>query len=305
MSDNKFVLLDTRHQVKEMLDYLTHIQQQQPLVGLVVPSKGQALNMVQTIIAEMMEGINKNIKSGTDWDVVRASILYGMVPAQVLHRQVKFVERIFDHPLIHTMYDDLRRQVSAHEKYTSYNTWEVMNTGSMIGLYDAGDQRILNWEMLEDAQEDKYVTLDLTRVYEAVLEQFVKNFGPYPESQVDTMIIETVLGMFPQLKRVDKRQEVVNYDMAAAYGVPNLADWIDQYIRSVLTTFNVPAFGQYIEPGVTYECNYVLHRLTIREHKEETVEVDSDADLAKQLLRGDYLPREERERAERYIRENQ
>lgn len=307
MSDKKFVLLDTRHQVKTILDYLTHIQQQQPLVGLVQPTKGLALNLVQTIVAEKIEQRDKGIPDGmgTDWDVARAALLFGTTPGQVFHRQVKFVERILENNLVYSIYDDMDRQINAHEKYTTYNSWEVVNTGSMLGLVERGDARILHWEMLEDAQEDKYITLDLGRVFEAVLEQFTKNFGPYPDSQIDAMIIETMLAVYPQLVRVDKRQEVVNYDMAAAYGVPNLSVWIEKYIREVLVAFHVPAFERYFTPGVKYECNYALHRLTIREHKEEKIEVDSDADLARQLVRGDYLPREERERAEKYLMDNQ
>lgn len=305
MADKKFVLLDVRHQVKELHDYLKCLVQAHPISGLATPTKELALSLLQTIVAEKIEQRDKNVMLDTDWEVIRAAILFNLTPATVLHRQVKFLEHGLEHPLIHTIYDDVDRQINAHEKLATYNSWEVINTGTMLGIVEKGDARILKWEELEGAKEDRYATLDLFRVFEALVEQFHTNFGPYPESQIDTMIIETVLSMFPQLKRVDKRQEVIDYDMAAAYGIPNLADWIETYIRKVLVSFNVPAFERFIRPGVQYECNYGAHRLTIREHHEETVEVDSDADLAMQLQRGDYLPREERERAERYMIENQ
>ena len=307
MSDKKFVLLDVRHESKVLYEYLSYIQQQQPLVGLATVTKGLALSVLQTIVAEKIEQRDKNIVDthGTDWEVARAAILFGTTPGQVFHRQVKFLERVMDAPVVHGLYDDMERQINAHEKYTTYNSWEVVNTGGMLGLIERGDARILHWEQLEDSQHDTYATLDLNRVFEAMVAQFEQNFGPYPESQIDAMIIETLLGLFPQLRRVDKRQEAVNYDMAAAYNIPDLTTWMEEYIRKVLCEFNVPAFAKYIQPGVLYECNYIAHRLTIREHKEETIEVDSDADLALQLGRGDYLPREERERAERYIMENQ
>lgn len=307
MSDKKFVLLDVRHQVKVLHEYLEYVQQQQPLVGMAPVSKALSLSVLQTIVAEKIEQRDKSVveERATDWDVARAAVLFGTTPGQVFVRQLKFVSRVMDTPVIHTLYDDVERQINAHEKYTTYNSWEVVNTGGMLGLIERGDARILHWEQLEDAQYDTYATLDLSRVFDALVAEFEKNFGVYPESQIDAMIIETVLGLFPQLRRVDKRQEVVNYDMAAAYNIPNLALWIDEYIRKVLNEFNVPLFAKYIRPEVKYECNYANHRLTIREHKETVIEVDSDADLALQLGRGDYLPREERERAERYIMENQ
>lgn len=307
MADKKFVLLDVRHQAKVALEYLTHIHTQQPLVGLVQPNKQLALNYLQTIAAEKIEQRDKNVPDGMgkDWEVIRAALLFGVTPGSVLVRQVKFLDRALDHEVIHTICDDIERQINAHEKYATYNSWEVINTGSMLSLVERGDSRVLHWEELQDANHESYATLDLHRVFEAVVEEFTKNFGVYPESQIDAMVIETVLRIFPQLNRVDKRQEVVNYDTAAAYGIPNLATWIDAYISKVLTAFGVPAFERYIQPGVKYDCNYSSHRLTIREHKEQVVEVDSDADLAIQLMRGDWLPREERERAERYVLENQ
>jgi len=307
MSDKKFVMLDTRHQVKVIQDYLAHFHQQQPLVGMVQPTKAMALNMVQTIVAEIMEFKDKTTRvNPTDWDVVRASILFGVTPGQILHRQVKFIERLFNHQQISTIYDDLKQQINAHEKYTSYNSWEVINTGSVIGLAEVGDRRILHWEMLEDAQEDRYVTLDLSRVYEEFSKEFTKNFGPYPASQMWAMIVKAVMDMFPQLHRIDKYQELIDYDMAAAYGIPDLTKWLDDYLRQVFATFNIASFGQYIVEGAKHDCNFFesSQSMCIVADKEEKVEVDTDAELAKQLMRGDYLPEEERIRAEKYLLEN-
>ncbi|WDS62398.1 hypothetical protein [Pseudomonas phage D6] len=307
MSDKKLVMLDTRHQVKVILDYLSHYHQHQPLVGIVQPTKVMALNMVQSIVAEIMEFKDKSLHvNATDWDVVRASILFGLTPGQVLHRQVKFIERIFKHDVINTIFDDIKHQINAHEKYSSYNTWEVINTGSAIVLAEIGDRRLLHWEMLQDAQEDQYITLDLSRVYEEFQKEFEKNFGPYPASQLWAMIVKAVMDMFPQLHRIDKFQEQINYDMAAAYGIPDLTKWLDQYLREVFKTFNIASFGQYICDGAKHDCNFTESQLslTIVADKEEKVEVDTDAELAKQLMRGDYLPEADRIRAEKYLLEN-
>jgi hypothetical protein len=300
-------MLDVRHQVNTILDYLSHIHQQQPLVGIVQPTKAMALNMVQSIVAEIMEQKDKGIRvNGTDWDVVRASILFGTTPGQILHRQVKFIERIFKHELLETVHADLNHQICAHEKYTSYTAWEVINTGTMICLVEIGDRRILHWEMLEDAQEDQYITLDLSRVFEEFAKEFEKNFGPYPNSQLWAMIVKAVMDMYPQLVRMDKRQENIDYDMAAAYGIPDLTKWLDDYLRKVFETFNIAAFGQYICDGAKQECNFIESSMSVVvcRDKEEKVEVDSDAELAKQLMRGDYLPEPDRVRAEKYMLEN-
>lgn len=307
MSDKKFVMLDTRHQVKVVLDYLSHYHQQQPLVGIVQPTKVMALNMVQTIVGDIMEFKDKTTRvNPTDWDVVRASILFGLTPVQVLHRQVKFIERVFKHKVIDSVYDDIRQQINAHEKFTSYNSWEVINTGTMIGLAEIGDHRILHWEMLEDAQEDRYVTLDLSRVYEEFSAEFLKNFGPYPSSQLWAMIVKAVMDMFPQLHRIDKYQELIDYDMAAAQGIPDLTRWLDDYLRQVFATFNVAAFGQHLVDGAKHDCNFSesSQSMCIVADKEERIEVDTDAELAKQLMRGDYLPQADRDRAEKYLLEN-
>lgn len=306
MSDKKFVLLDTRHQVQVVLDYLTHLQQQQPLVGLAQPNKVMALNMVQTLVAEIIEQRDKSIPDGmgVDWPVVRAAILFGTTPNDVFQRQIKFLERVFREDILDTCRSDLNHQVNAHEKLVSYNSWEVINTGTMIAIVEKGDSRILQWEELRDEENDSYITLDMSRVLEDLHTEFEKNFGPYPQSQIAAMLLETVQNLFPQLTRIDTRQEGINYDMAAAYGIPDLHKWIDTYIRKVLVTFNVPAFGRYIQPGIKYDYNFANGRLVIREHKDLVKEVDSDAELAVALLRGDYLPYDERVRAERYIQEN-
>lgn len=306
MSAKKFVVLDTRHQVKTIREYLTHICQQQPLVGMVMPYREQALSLIQALVAEIMESKDQTKRNvETDWEVVYASIIFGLSPDQVLHRQVKFVKRIFKHDIIDSIYDDIRHQIEAHEKYSSYVSWEVINTGGLIGLAEIGDQRILAWEQLQNAQEEKYITLDLTRVFDEFQTEFTKNFGPYPASQLDAMLLTSVMNLFPQLNRVDRKQEEINYDMAAAYGIPDLTNWLHTYITKVLLSFNIPAFAQNIPVGIKYDFNYCAHKLVIREHVEELDVVDTDEELAKQLLRGDYLPREDREKAERYILENQ
>jgi hypothetical protein len=159
---------------------------------------------------------------------------------------------------------------------------------------------------LQDAQEESYITLDLSRVREELHKEFEKNYGPYPESQISAMLLESVMNMFPQLHRVDTRQEGIDYEMAAAFGVPDLTKWLDGYVQKVLHAFNVPTFSQNIIPGVKYDFNFVSTTccLVIREHKEAVVEIDSDAELAKQLMRGDYLPEADRVRAEKYMLEN-
>lgn len=103
MSDKKFVLLDVRHESKVLYEYLSYIQQQQPLVGLATVTKGLALSVLQTIVAEKIEQRDKNIvdTQGTDWEVARAAILFGTTPGQVFHRQVKFLERVMDAPVVH------------------------------------------------------------------------------------------------------------------------------------------------------------------------------------------------------------
>lgn len=307
MTDKKLVVFDTRNAQSVLLDYFTHIYSQQPLIGLVQPNRIQMMHVVHSIISEIFEERDRNIvgNSETDWDVVRAAILFGVSPGQILHRQVKFSDKVFDHPAIETLWVDLRHQVDAHSTLLSYDKWDVINTGSTIVAIEKGDQRLLQWQELQSAQGDSYHRLNLIRVFDEFKAEFTKTHGPYPESQLDAMVLKAVLDMFPQLK-VTNAVESVNHDIAAAYGIPPLHEWLDAYMRQVMTAFNVSAFGVHIPAGPKYECEYFNHILTVRAiREEETMEVvDTDKELAMQLMRGDYLPREERERAERYILEN-
>lgn len=307
MSDKKLVVFDTRNAVTSIHDYISHVHAQQPLIGLAVPTLVQARQFVKAMVEEIFEARDKNVirAEETDWEVVRASLLFGIPPGQILHRQVKFAIQVFSHKMLDTLYDDLKQQVNVHEKLLTYNKWEVVLTGTVIAAIERGDARVLQWKELQDAQGDSYHTLHLGQLYEAFRDEFFNTHGPYPESQLDAMVIKAVMDMFPQLRRTDHIEQV-NYDIAVAYGIPPLHEWLDEYMKKVMVVYNVASFGVHIPAGPTYECDYINHVLTVRAIKaEETVEVvDSDKELALQLMRGDYLPREDRERAERYVLEN-
>uniref|UniRef100_A0AB39CCU5 Uncharacterized protein n=1 Tax=Pseudomonas phage RVTF4 TaxID=3236931 RepID=A0AB39CCU5_9VIRU len=308
MTDKKLVVFDTRNAQSVILDYLTHLYTQQPLVGMVQPNKIQVLNIVQSLLAQIFESRDRNIPkdSENDWEVIQASLLFGIGPGQVLHRQVKYAKQVFEQELIKSLYWDLTQQADAHSTLSSYIQWEVINTGSTIVAIERGDARLLQWKEIQDAQGETHHRLNLNRVFDEFKEEFEKTHGPYPASQLDAMILKGVLDMFPQL-RIRNKVEQVNYEIAAAYNIPDLPLWLDAYMKKVLEAFCIPAFAVYIPAGVTYDCEYFNHILVVKEMKEDELveETDSDKELALALMRGDYLPREDRERAERYILDNQ
>lgn len=308
MTDNKLVVFDTRNAQSVLLDFFNHLYSQQPLVGLVQPNRMQVMNVVQALLAQIFESRDRNIAkdSEIDWEVTQAALLFGVAPSQVLHRQVKFASQVFEHDIITGLYWDLTQQVNAHTTLSSYIQWEVINMGTTIVAIERGDARLLRWQEVQNQQGDAHKRLDLTRLYEEFKTEFENTHGPYPDSQLDAMIVKAVLDLFPQLRLRNKVEEV-NHEIAVAYNLPPLHQWLDVYMRKVMDAFCIPSFAMHIPAGTTYDCEYFNHILTVREMKEEELveEVDSDKELAISLMRGDYLVREERERAERYILDNQ
>jgi hypothetical protein len=301
-------MLDTVHQSKSMLEYLNHLYITYPLLGLTPPSKLLAMNLIWTLVQENMDARNKMLQGHTtDFNIVRASMLFGTQQAMVNHHQRQFVESSFDTEYIQSLYDDLTDQLNAHQVFGSYNQWTVINTGYNIVLGEEGDVRVLEWEKLNTtANEDLVVSLNLSPVIDAVQREMNKAFGTYPQLQIDALVLEEIQTLFPMLKRTDKVQIGVDYDLAASYGINNISTWSNIFIRKVCEDYNVPSFRQYVQLGVTYDYSF-SHKtkvLTVGRYVEPITGEDTDADLARQLMRGDFLRRDERERAERYIQEN-
>lgn len=306
--DNKLVVFDTRHAERTLLDFFTQVYSQQPLLGLAHPNKIQILNLIHAMFSQIFEMRDRGVVGAneTDWDVIYTSLLYGVEPGRVLHRQVKNVTALMDHTVVIDMWELLRHQVDAHSTLSSFIKWDVINSGSVILAIEKGDQRILQWREQVNAKGEQYHRLDLTQIFDDFKKEFEKTYGPYPVSQLDAILIKSVLDLFPQIKLRNKIEQV-NYDIAVAYGIVDLHIWIDAYMKQVLEAYRVPAFGVYIPHGPAYDAEYINNVLSVRKINEDELveETDSDKELAISLMRGDYLPREERERAERYILDNQ
>jgi hypothetical protein len=306
MSDNKLIVLNVRHQVDVMLDYLKHAQNQHSLSGMVQPNKRIALQVVHCIVGELMDQRNKNMKAHVDWDVMRAAILFGTSVDTVLHRQVKLAEKLFEPKWLQALYDDLAIQVNTVANRVSWTQWKVMNTGTSIVLVEGDDHRVLEYDKMMGLDHEEFVRIDLSQMLEKLTDAFEQQFAVYPISQVIAILAETITDLHPQVKWSRRTVEDVNYDMAAALGIHDLAAFKKGYIREVLRAFGIEDFSNWIDPGVHYLGDISTSGvMEIREREDEDsrldVEKDSDADLARSMLNGDYLPPKQRERAERYI----
>lgn len=307
MSGTRCVMLDTVHQCKILTEYLNHLYVTNPTIGLVSPSRLLAMNLLWTLVSENMDGRNKIIHLGTNYNLTRGAMLFGTLPAMLTHEQARFAETVFDIEFIQTIYDDLNVQLNQHQVMASYTQWTIINTGNNIVLGEDGDVRVLQWEEQHSSDASELVVqVDLGLPIEKIQKALNQAFGYYPPAQADAMVLEELQTIFPELKRMDTHQIGLDYELGASYGM-NISSWSNTYVRSVLDDCGIPSFRQYIQRGIaqTYSFNPKTKIITFgKELYQNVIVEDSDQDLARQLLRGDFLRREDRERAERYIQEN-
>lgn len=301
------IVLNSRNAVDTMLDYLRHVKERHPFIGLVSPTKTTAHQMVFTMVSAMAKSRSKRMEAEMDVGCYYASILFGVAFEQVLHSQAKFADKLVGEKVLDTLYFDLEKQVDNHIAMATWTDWSVINSGQLILLVEGEDHRVTEWERITGYGEEEMVSLDISQILDKMYQQFEAQFGPnYPVSQINAIAVDTLLDMFPQLKIDAASVESVNYELAAAYGITDLVTFKSDYVTKLLLAYGVTNFNRWIDNTRVYECAFVTTGiLTIRERKAKVPAKNREADLAAELLRGDYLPREDREAAERWIMENQ
>lgn len=301
------IVLNSRNASDTMLDYLKHVKERHPFIGLADPTKTTAHHMVFTMVAAMAKSRSKRMEPEMDVGCYYASILFGVAFEQVLHSQAKFADRLIAEKTLDTLYFDLEKQVDGHIERATWTDWTVINSGTLILLAEGDDHRVTEWEKLTGYGEEEMVTLDISQVLDKMYQQFEAQFGPnYPTSQINALAVDALIDMFPQLKIDESTIEGVNYELAVAYGIVDLITFKQDYVTNMLLAYGVTGFNRWIDFNRVYECAFVSTGiLTIRERKAKVPSKNRDADLAAELQRGDYLPREDRERAERWIMDNQ
>lgn len=338
MSNSKrFIVLEAQDQANNLVDFIEWLALTQPDLGLKAIHRRDAANIVYLLVRDLVDvQLAHKIHNPENTEMI-VSILFGTPKNKLTKEQMARYTRVTNENMWVSINATLQKQVAHTVKHGDWVDWTVIKVGSLIGLAEGEDHRITEYHREADAltvDDEAVLTLNCKNPVNYLYNEFSKRYGSNfaqlrmmladPEVKLDDFYrrllnqfvndpIEYIVGLFldtlvlmhPQIELSGNAYKR-NLFIERALGIYDMSSFQSSVIQKLIMAFGMNWFSHDIKKDENYFVEYYLgtHVMAIFQKQFSTITEKYEAELLNALVRGDYLPPEERAIAERLYLES-
>lgn len=302
---------------------------QHPLVPM---NEHRAFDWLVGTIDQMVQSRLMYVKHTTDLEIVRA--LFNDDSLQVNNSNLYFARAFNQLEEIDSLIIDLQSMIDNHIPCNTWEQWNVITIGRSVSLISDRDYRVVEWENLTGYRTEgvHILELDLSNIVSYLRNKInatvgeiemelrgtthrVKpgnliDFKPILQDALTTLYpritFPNYLHLNPEVSQTFQPIEI-DFDKLSIAGVTDYAMFRDKFVSPVVESFGLIHMTRKLDETDYYVATLDNSNiLTIdyadasqwREPNNEETELKQ---LAESLIAGDYLPPDDRRRAEEYI----
>lgn len=332
----KFIILETNGYISQLFDYLEWYVN----TNLSVEYKYEPLtkSLVRRIIVKLIEAQVfarckfKYVDLSLD-EIILSNIIEDW--KQLKSKKQKEIKNQFTLKTTPNLYDEIEKDVSRYVEYETYKTWDVVSYGSIIGLLEGEDHRILEWHRLTETEiDDSILTLDYSNLVSYLVDDLGnalmygtmhgKGIDPeilhyikqHPTTVVSGLICDTLSTVYPSVKfEIPKSFALISPDVFTTVAIAIAGTGYRDHIVKVINAFTMTHLAGRLDKSKSYILN-TTHPidnstevkawiLSIYEAEPVDPTEQQEIELARSLINGDHLPESERRLAEQYLHKHQ
>lgn len=335
-NSKRFIVLEAQDQANNLVDYIEWLALTQPDLGLKAITRREASNVVYLLVRDIVDYQLAHKPANPENAEMIVSILFGTPKNKLTPDLTKRYNRVTEEQMWQSIVATLRRQVHQTVKYDTWVEWNVVKSGSLVGLAEGEDHRITEYHReakAVDDEEESVLTLNCRNPINYLYNEFSKRYGSNfaqlrlmlndPNTKMDNfyrnilnkfiqdpteyivgLFLDTLTMMHPQIGLAScspKRSQFIE----RALGIHDMISFQSHTVQRLIMAFGMNWFNHTIKKDEQYVVEYyqATHILAIFKKAYSSLTEKYEADLVVALVRGDYLPPEERKLAERLYQE--
>lgn len=333
----RFIVLEAQDQANNLVDFIEWLALTKPALGLKAISRRDAANIVYLLVRDLVDvQLAHKLHNPENGEMIQ-SILFGIPKNRLTKTSSDAYKAVCNEQLWVSISATLRNQINQTVKHGDWTDWTVIKVGSLVGLAEGEDHRITEYHREANAlsvDEEAVLTLNCSNPINYLYNEFSKRYGsnfanlrqmlvdpnvkldPFYRKLLDTFVAdptEFIVGLFldtlvlihPQieLSGVSVKR---NMFIERALGIYDMASFQSNVIQKLIMAFGMNWFSHQIKKDENYFVEYYLSTniMAIFHKQFGSLTEKYEADLLNALVRGDYLPPEERVTAERLYLES-
>ncbi len=339
MNSKRFIVLEAQDQANNLVDFIEWLALSRPDLGLKAITRRDASNIVYFLVRDIVDvQLAHRVNNPENMEYV-SSILFGIPKNKVLPCKEKELKIVTTENMWFSIIGTLERQVGHNIKQGDWTDWNVVKVGSLVGLAEGEDHRITEYHREAkalDVDDEAVLTLNCKNPINYLYNEFSKRYGSNflslkqmlmdPEVRFDSyyrkllnqfvndpteyivgLFLDTLVLMHPQIE-ISKNAFKRNQFIERALGIYDMNSFQSKVIQKLIMAFGMNWFNHEIKKDENYFVEYYpsTHIMAIFQKQFGSITEKYEAELLNALIRGDYLPPNEREIAERlYLQSSQ
>lgn len=333
MTDSKrFIVLETQEQAMTMIDLLEWIALTRQDLELKAINRRESSNIIYLLVRDIVDELLTHRNNNPENVEMIASIIFGVPKNKITKEHIAKYDNITREAMWNTICFNLRKQIEATVSKGTWTDWTVVKAGSLIGLSEGEDHRITEFHRETKAlavDDEAVLTLNCKNPINYLSNQFFKRYGsnvvilkelllnpdvkfdPFyrnmlisfindPTEYIVGLFLDTLVYMHPQIelsKNTINRSQFIE----RALDIHDMSSFQINVIQKLIMAFGMNWLNFEVKKDENYMVEYYLttHVLAIFQKPFSSITEKYEAELLNAFNRGDYLPPEEREIAER------
>lgn len=333
----RFIVLEAQDQANNIVDFLEWLALTNPALGLKAITRREASNIVYLIVKDLVDSQLAHKPHNPENSEMIQSIIFGLSKGKLSKPYLDNFKAISNEVVWASIVATLRKQVSQTVKHGDWTDWTVVKVGTLVGLAEGEDHRITEYHREAKAlstEDEAVLTLNCSNPINYLYNEFSKRYGsnfanlrqmlvdpnvkldPYYRKMLDNFVadptefivglfLDTLVLMHPQIELSGvacKRNTFVE----RALGIHDMSSFQSNVVQKLIMAFGMNWFNHEIKKDENYFVEYYLGTNIMAIFKKQfgSLTEKYEADLLNALVRGDYLPPEERTIAERLYLES-
>lgn len=332
----RFIVLEVQAQAETIKQYIDYMALTYPETKVNPISLRQAETIVYYLVRDIADGrMAHKLSNPENVDLIQC-ILFGCSRGQLRQVHNEAYKAVTEHSLWHGVTHALESQLGRHIKRDTWTDWVVILNTNLVALVEGEDHRITEYhkvekaiDMLAEVGEEAVLTVNCSNPINYLHNQFNARYGnnittlqdmvQNPLVEMDMYFRKMASGFFQDaqtliagifcegLVRVNPQIELspscptTTPGILKLLGIYDIESFYTNVVSKLIIAFGMGRLGHAIKRDQSYTLEFYKDTgvIAIFDKKFNTLTERNEEELLHALIRGDYLPYDERIIAEK------